>query len=345
MNHLDFFFEDSLAERVLSAAEDGVLSAVRFLTLAENMSEDELDDAYAAMDAHRIMLDISDLPKPAITGEAAARLKLEQQLIEKNQLMDGLDENDPLRLYLQELAMIPACGDPAVLQVDAAAGNENARNLLVNLSLSRVIELAKEHTGKGVLLLDLIQEGSLGLWQSILSWEGTGDFETHRDWWIRAYLARIITLQAQIGGLGQKLRQALEDYRAVDERLLSELGRNPTLEEIALQLHMDQEEVAAVKKMLDDARVLQQAHDDQENKQEDPDDEKHVEDTAYFQMRQRIMELLSGLSEQDAKMLTLRFGLEGGLPLTPADTGRLVGLTAEEVIAREAVALAQLRQG
>ena len=140
------------------------------------------------------------------------------------------------------------------------------------------------------------------------------------------------------------MRTALEDYRAVDERLLGELGRNPTLEEIALELHMRVEEADAVRKMLDDARILAQLKrppvDEEEEKEAQ---EQSVEDTAMFQMRQRILDLLSGLPDQDQKLLTLRFGLEGGKPMTPEETGRQLGLTSEEVVAREATALAKLR--
>ena len=198
--------------------------------------------------------------------------------------------------------------------------------------------------GYGVLLLDLIQEGSLGLWQAIRCFRG-GDYGTHRDRWIRFYLAKAVTLQARQSGVGQKLRTALEDYRMVDERLLGDLGRNPTLDEIAQELHMSVEETAAVKKMLDNARLMSQTKQPEQDEQEPEEEDQAVENTALFQMRQRILDLLSGLSPEDSRLLTLRFGLEGGRPLSPEDTGRKLGLTPEEVVAREAAALAKLRNG
>ena len=106
---------------------------------------------------------------------------------------------------------------------------------------------------------------------------------------------------------------------------------------------MTPEEAASVRDTLDSARLLSQARATNEPKEEEPEDEQHVEDTALFQARQRILDLLSGLGEEDAKLLTLRFGLEGGLPLSPEETGRRMNLTPEEVIQREAAALAQLR--
>ena len=215
--------------------------------------------------------------------------------------------------------------------------------MLTNLGLSRVLELAKEFVGYGVLLMDLIQEGSLGLWQAVRNYH-YGDYTAHRDRWIRFYMAKAVTLQARANGVGQKMRGALEDYRQIDERLLGELGRNATLEEIAQELHMRPEEASAVKKMLEDARLLAQVKKPQEPEEEDPEEEQAVEDTALFQMRQRIADLLSGLEELDQKLLTLRFGLEGGKPQSPEDVGQSLGLTPEEVVAREANALAKLRK-
>ena len=216
---------------------------------------------------------------------------------------------------------------------------------LTNLGLRRVVELAGEYVGYGVLLLDLIQEGSLGLWHGVHSYRD-GDYGAHRDRWIRFYMAKAVTLQARSGGVGQKMRTALEDYRAVDERLLSELGRNPTLEEIAEALHMGLEEAEAVRKMLEDARLMAQVRKPREEEEETKEEEDMaVEDTALFQSRQRIADLLSGLDKLDQKLLTLRFGLEGGKPLTSEETGKYLGLTASEVVAREAAALAKLRKG
>ncbi len=214
---------------------------------------------------------------------------------------------------------------------------------LTNLMLSTVIEMAKAHTGRGVLLLDLIQEGSLGLWQGILSFR-QGEFEPHARWWIAQYLAKAVILQARESGFGQRIKGALADYKETDERLLTELGRNPTLEEIAESLHITAEEAGVVAGMLESARTLQQAHAAAEPKEETAEDEQHVEDTAYFQSRQRIAELLSDLPEKQAKLLQLRFGLEGGKPLSPEETGRRLGLTPEEVVELETKALAKLRR-
>ena len=339
----EFVFEESPWELTLNSLKrGGSISAVRFLTLMEGETEEALEDALLDLEMRKIRLDISDLPKASGTGEAALRLRREEQLVQQGNLLTALEENDPLRLYLEELAAIPGCGDPQVLAQECLEGKNGAEERLLNASLSQVVALAMEYTGRGVLLLDLIQEGSLGLWQAIANYRG-GDFESHSRWYVEQYLAKAVSIQSRASGLGQKMRALLDDYRSVDEHLLSELGRNATLEEIALQMHITPEEAEMVRDTLDAARILSQAKAANAPREEEPEDEQHVEDTALFQMRQRIMELLSNVSEADAKLLTLRFGLEGGLPMTPEDTGRKLGLTPEEVIAREAAALAQLR--
>lgn len=339
-----FEFEASPWEMAAERLRPGdSLTAGHFLALVEGEDESAVEEAFQTLEELGIILDISDLPRYSGSGETAVRLRQETQLVKKGSLLDGLEENDPLRLYLEELAAMPAAGDPCLLAADAAAGSESAQTMLVNLSLGRVVELAQEYVGMGVLLLDLIQEGSLGLWQGIMNYS-TGDFESHRDWWIRYYMVKTVVEQARSAGVGQKLRQAVEDYRATDERLLVELGRNATMEEIAMELHMTPEEAARIERQLTSARTLAKAQEKAKPEEADQEEDQAVEDTAYFQSRQRIGEMLSGLSEQDAKLLTLRFGLEGGMPLSPEEAGRKLGLTPDEVVAREAAALAQLRK-
>ncbi len=343
MNTLDFSFEETPWEALLDTLKPGdTVLAGNFLAMMEGESEDAVEDAFRDMEDASLVLDISDLPI-FNGGEAALRLRQEAQFVKNGFNVQSLDESDPLRLYLEEVAITPACGDPQLLAEQSAAGDEGAMVALTNLSLSRVIEAAKAHVGKGVLMMDLIQEGSLGLWQAIQNWSG-GDFEAYSHRLIRFYMAKAITLQARNNGVGQKLRTALEDYRAMDEQLLAELGRNPTVEEIAQRLHLNPETTATVEKMLENARILAQAKKQPEPEEEEIAETQAVEDTAYFQMRQRISDLLSDLSESDRQLLTLRYGLEGGLPLDPAAAGRKLGLTAGEVVAREGAALAKLRK-
>lgn len=339
MNDLEFSFEPDPWEVFrMSLTMGDTVSASQILTLLEGEEAQVLEDALGELETACVQLDVSDLPKSNGTGDAAVRLKQETQLVREGLSPEALEPNDPLRLYLEEVAAVPVCGDEQIL-----AQQGDSAEQLTNLGLSRVIQLAQEYVGYGVLLMDLIQEGSLGLWQAIGCYRD-GDYTIHRDRWIRFYLARAVILQAHSSGIGQKMRRAMEDYRQVDERLLGELGRNPTLEEIAAELHMNVEEAQTVRKMMNNARMLDKAI-RPEAEEEDKEEEQSVEDTALFQMRQRIGDLLSGLEDTDVKILNLRFGLEGGKPASPEETGRLLGMTAQEVVAREGAALAKLRNG
>lgn len=342
MNDLEFEFEESPWEQYVNTLPAGeCVSARNALAMLENLEEDAALECLEALDEMQIHLDIADLPAFS-AGQAALRLKQETEFVRDGMRLHSLESGDPLRLYLEEIAGLPACGDEAVLLADFRNGIESAAAALVNLGLSRVVELAAANVGKGVLLLDLIQEGSLGLWNAISSYE-TGDYAAFRDLFIGNSIARAITMQARANGLGQRIRREMEDYRAVDERLLSDLGRNPSIEEIAAELHVTAEEAEVIRKMVEDARRVNMAL--KPEPEEVPEEENQaVEDTSYFQLRSRITELLSVLDEKDAKLISLRYGLEGGLPLSAAETGSRLGVTPGEVSAREAQILAKLRE-
>lgn len=340
MNELEFSLGEEPWEPLLTGKRPGeAVSAVQFLAIMEGETEESLEDALLDMEERGLIFDIRDLPKGG-SGEAALRLRQEAQFVRNGGKPEDLSEDDPLRLFLEEVAATPAFGEEGLLAEGCAQGDELARQQLASLGLSRVISAAQSYAGRGVLLLDLIQEGSLGLWQGLCGYEG-GDYGSQRDRWIRFAMTKAIVLQARERGVGERMRTAMEDYRQVDERLLGELGRNATLEEIAEELHMTAEEASSVKKMLEDARMLAQAK--RQPEPEEQEEEQAVEDTAAFQMRQRIMDLLSGLSQRDRSLLTLRFGLEGEKPLSPEETGRRLGLTPSEVVAREGAILKQLR--
>lgn len=339
---LEFAFEESALQTFLHTLQPGSsVQAEALLGLADQTGREELEEALAFLTEERIFLDVSNLSVEM--GAAAARLKMEENLAKQQDMTCGLEENDPLRLYLEEIAATPAAGDVNLLAAEYLAGNDSVASMLTNLCLSRVIAISREMTGKGVLLLDLIQEGSLGLLQSINAYRG-GEFESHCDWYIRQYMAAAVTLQAADSGLGAKLRRGMEDYRDVDQKLLAELGRNPTLEEIAQCLHMTVSQAQTVESMVMSARLVASAHQVPEEKEEEPEDSQAVEDTAYFQSRQRIFEMLSTLTEQEKTLVTLRYGLESGKPLTTQQVAETLNISPEEALALEAGALAKMRK-
>lgn len=342
MNETDFSFEPTPWELALEKLhKGGTVSAMRLLTLTAGESEASFEAALQELEEREIFLDISDLPASAGSGEAALRLRQEAQMAQREDLAASLEEGDPLRLYLEEIASLPVRQDLQALEEKALAGDAAAMEALTGAFLPKVVEEAKALTGRGVLLLDLIQEGSLGLWQALQGFAG-GDLQEYACWWIRQYMAKLVLSQARADGVGERVRKSMEDYRKADQKLLYSLGRNPQPEEIAQEMGITPEEGARIADMLQSANQLAKEK-KAEPEQEEARDEA-VEDTAYFQMRQRIGELLSVLDEESARLLTLRFGLEGGLPMSPAEAGRKLGLTPDEVLQREAAALAKLRE-
>ncbi len=340
MNDLDFSFEAPAWETYLDTLS-GSASAAQLLAMLEGESEEDFAEMLDALEERDILLDISTLPPIGGRGESALRLRQEAELAADGLNPADLSENDPLRLYLEEIQGMPPMGDVEALAARCAQGDENAMEALTQAGLGRVAELARAFTGHGVLLLDLIQEGSLGLWQAVRQHTG-GSFSPDRR--IRISMARIVMEQARENGVGQKLRTALEDYRSVDEHLLGELGRSPTTEELAEALHMPPESAAAIGKMVENARRLQMVQQPPQTQSEPQEEEQAIEDTAYFQLRQRIGDMLSCLGEMEAKVISLRYGLEGGLPASPEETGRRLGLTPKQVAEAESAAMAKMRE-
>ena len=350
MNELEFVFDDSPLTAFLDRLQPGQqVSAAELLTAAESGSQEDLEDALTQMMEMGVVLDMQGLEIPATGDQSKQRLALEEKFAKAGMPLSTLEETDPLRLYLEELAAIPAQGDVQLLAQQVAKANAAGEELtrdhtaLTELSLSRVVELAGEQAGRGVLLLDLIQEGSMALWQAVSSYLGGDTFASYRDSQIRFSMMRQILLQAKAAGVGQMLRSAMEDYRSVDEKLLSELGRNPEPEELAQALHLSLSQTQLLAQLVENTRQMGRVT--QPEPEELPQEEDQaVEDTAYFQMRQRISDLLSQLTEADAKLISLRYGLEGGLPLKPQQVAAKLGISAEEVVAREAAALSKLRE-
>ena len=349
MNELEFTFDVTPLTELVEGLQPGQeVSAAKLLALSETESESALEEALFQMEELGILLDLEGLETSGVGAEMSQRLALEQSFAREGFPLDRLEETDTLRLYLEELAAIPVCGDVKLLagELEAASDirQEQLRQQLMELSLSRVVELAGDHTGRGVLLMDLIQEGSVGLWQSVREYAGNGeDFEAYRDQRIRFCMARQILLQAKSCGVGQMLRRAMEDYRQVDEKLLSELGRNPEPEELAQALHLSLQQTILLSQLVENTRRMGKTI-QPEPEQLPQEEDQAVEDTAYFQMRQRISELLSQLTPEDAQLISLRYGLEGGLPMKPQQVAARMGITPEQVVQREAAALGKLRE-
>lgn len=339
----DFVFEQAPWEAYLRSCKNGsVISGWNLISMLEDEEDDAVEDAFSILTVKKLQLDLSGLPQMSTGSNTAQRLQQEREYVTGGLKTALMEETDPLRLYLEEIAAAPACGDEKLLAEQLSSGDQRAAQRLTELGLSRVVEIAAEYAGQAVLLLDLIQEGNIGLWEAISGYRG-GDYAAQRDEAIRSSVLKAIVLQARSNGISQKMKKALQDYRAADQHLLTKLGRNPGLEEIAQEMHISLEQAQTIEKTMADILLLQKAEKLAAPKEETAEDELPVEDTAYFQMRQRISEMLSVLDEQEARILTMRFGLEKGLPMSAEEVAKALGITTAAVTACETAALSKLR--
>lgn len=339
----DFVFEQAPWEAYLRSCKNGsVISGWNLISMLEDEENDAVEDAFSILTVKKLQLDLSGLPQMSAGSNTAQRLQQEREYVTGGLKTALMEETDPLRLYLEEIAAAPACGDEKMLAEQLSSGDQRAAQRLTELGLSRVVEIAAEYAGQAVLLLDLIQEGNIGLWEAISGYRG-GDYAAQRDEAIRSSVLKAIVLQARSNGISQKMKKALQDYRAADQHLLTKLGRNPGLEEIAQEMHISLEQAQTIEKTMADILLLQKAEKLAAPKEETAEDELPVEDTAYFQMRQRISEMLSVLDEQEARILTMRFGLEKGLPMSAEEVAKALGITTAAVTACETAALSKLR--
>lgn len=339
----DFVFEQAPWEAYLRSCKNGsVISGWNLISMLEDEEDDAVEDAFSILTVKKLQLDLSGLPQMSAGSNTAQRLQQEREYVTGGLKTALMEETDPLRLYLEEIAAAPVCGDEKLLAEQLSSGDQRAAQRLTELGLSRVVEIAAEYAGQAVLLLDLIQEGNIGLWEAISGYRG-GDYAAQRDEAIRSSVLKAIVLQARSNGISQKMKKALQDYRAADQHLLTKLGRNPGLEEIAQEMHISLEQAQTIEKTMADILLLQKAEKLAAPKEETAEDELPVEDTAYFQMRQRISEMLSVLDEQEARILTMRFGLEKGLPMSTEEVAKALGITTAAVTACETAALSKLR--
>ena len=339
----DFVFEQAPWEAYLRSCKNGsVISGWNLISMLEDEEDDAVEDAFSILTVKKLQLDLSGLPQMSAGSNTAQRLQQEREYVTGGLKTALMEETDPLRLYLEEIAAAPARGDEKLLAEQLSSGDQRAAQRLTELGLSRVVEIAAEYAGQAVLLLDLIQEGNIGLWEAISGYRG-GDYAAQRDEAIRSSVLKAIVLQARSNGISQKMKKALQDYRAADQHLLTKLGRNPGLEEIAQEMHISLEQAQTIEKTMADILLLQKAEKMAAPKEETAEDELPVEDTAYFQMRQRISEMLSVLDEQEARILTMRFGLEKGLPMSTEEVAKALGITTAAVTACETAALSKLR--
>ena len=265
---------------------------------------------------------------------------------------EGVSIEDPVRMYLKEIGKVPLLSAEREIELAKRMeeGDEDAKKELAEANLRLVVSIAKRYVGRGMLFLDLIQEGNLGLIKAVekFDYHKGYKFSTYATWWIRQAITRAIADQARTIRIPVHMVETINKLIRVSRQLLQELGREPLPEEIAKELDMPVERVREILKMSQEPVSLETPIGEEEDSQLGDfieDDAAIVPpDAASFSMLQeQLSKTLEGLAERERKVISLRFGLEDGHPRTLEEVGREFGVTRERIRQIESKTLAKLR--
>ena len=265
---------------------------------------------------------------------------------------EGVSIEDPVRMYLKEIGKVPllSAEEEIELALRMEQGDEEAKKKLAEANLRLVVSIAKRYVGRGMLFLDLIQEGNLGLIKAVEKFDYRKGFKfsTYATWWIRQAITRAIADQARTIRIPVHMVETINKLIRVSRQLLQELGREPTPEEIAEEMKMPVERVREILKISQEPVSLETPIGEEEDSHlgdfiQDDNVPVPVDAAAYTLLREQLEEVLDTLTDREKKVLSLRFGLEDGRGRTLEEVGKEFNVTRERIRQIEAKALRKLR--
>ena len=265
---------------------------------------------------------------------------------------EGIGVDDPVRMYLKEIGKVPLLSpdDEIELAKKIELGDEEAKKKLAESNLRLVVSIAKRYAGRGMQLLDLIQEGNLGLIKAVekFDYRKGYKFSTYATWWIRQAITRAIADQARTIRIPVHMVETINRLVRTQRQLVQKLGREATPEELAKELDMPVERVREIMKISQDPVSLETPIGEEEDSHlgdfiQDNNVEVPADAATYTLLHEQLMDVLSTLTEREQKVLRLRFGLDDGRPRTLEEVGRQFNVTRERIRQIEAMALRKLR--
>ncbi|MFC4305597.1 RNA polymerase sigma factor RpoD [Cohnella boryungensis] len=270
-------------------------------------------------------------------------------------LPPGIKINDPVRMYLKEIGRVPLLGadDEVELAKKIEIGGpdgEEAKKRLAEANLRLVVSIAKRYVGRGMLFLDLIQEGNMGLLKAVekFDYDKGFKFSTYATWWIRQAITRAIADQARTIRIPVHMVETINKLIRVSRQLLQELGREPTPEEIAEQMELSVDKVREIMKIAQEPVSLETPIGEEDDSHlgdfiEDQEALAPADAAAYELLKEQLEDVLDTLTEREENVLRLRFGLDDGRTRTLEEVGKVFGVTRERIRQIEAKALRKLR--
>ena len=335
-----------------NAKEKGKITYGELAAELGEANPEEIDKVFDAFEelGVNILKDDDDLLEPDIEDlEEVENIKLEEIDVSN---VEGVSIDDPVRMYLKEIGRIPLLSYEEELDLAQRVleNDEEAKQKLAESNLRLVVSIAKKYVGRGMLFLDLIQEGNMGLIKAVekFDYKKGYKFSTYATWWIRQAITRAIADQARTIRIPVHMVETINKLIRTSRHLLQILGREPSPEEIAQEMEISVEKVMEIQKIAQDPVSLETPigeEDDSHLGDFIPDDESPAphDSAAYTLLKEQLEEVMSTLTPREAKVLKLRFGLEDGKARTLEEVGREFQVTRERIRQIEAKALRKLR--
>ena len=333
------------------AKEQGKITYGDLAKELDDANADQIDKVFDAFEEMGVSLNDDLDEEPDIDDlKEVEDLKLDE--ITDDTSYEGINVDDPVRMYLREIGRIPLLTYDQELDLakKVLKGDEEAKQKLAESNLRLVVSIAKKYVGRGMLFLDLIQEGNMGLIKAVEKFDYTKGFKfsTYATWWIRQAITRAIADQARTIRIPVHMVETINKLIRTSRHLLQQLGREPTPEEIAQEMEIPVEKVMEIQKIAQDPVSLETPIGEEDDSHlgdfiQDEDSPAPQDSAAYTMLKEQLEEVMNTLTPREAKVLKLRFGLEDGKARTLEEVGREFDVTRERIRQIEAKALRKLR--
>ena len=324
-----------------------------------NLSQEQMDRFYDTLEELNIETVGEDLPPidddellPALDELEEIDEVTEEEIAEADSMVDSYSTDDPVRMYLKEIGKVSLLTqeEEIELAVRMSQGDEEAKRRMAEANLRLVVSIAKRYVGRGMLFLDLIQEGNLGLIKAVEKFDYTKGykFSTYSTWWIRQAITRAIADQARTIRIPVHMVETINKVIRVSRQLLQELGHDPSAEEIAAEMNIPVEKVRDILKIAQEPVSLETPIGEEEDSHlgdfiPDEDASEPSEAASFSLLKEQLMSVLATLTPREEKVLRLRFGIEDGRTRTLEEVGKEFNVTRERIRQIEAKALRKLR--